>query len=357
MLLRVGRVITGVLALLLAAPAAFPLHSLGPRLAADGCPASAAGAWEGGDRPGDLVPADGAVSVTMCEIPLPYRAPPPQGPVRVRKLTTQVDAMVAELNALPTRDVLEAGLRRSEAAKGRVLGDDLHLGEICTAVGFGTSLSYVVHYAGRRPPAVVLVDRNCGTARYAGRTRFGNPVNAFLGFYLTQLQARPKPVVPPGCAAGLPAAKVDLHRPQGWPRDDVAVNRGPAFGELLPSPLSAAIACRYRADDGVLRLRAQVAVPAGLASVRSLINASTVVRPGTDSPATPPGPGRTGCGMDGIRLPADLDVVWVGDITGAVVEVRVWRAPCRAVHAGRTAGRVPTAELLSRLDAWLGPGP
>ncbi|WP_127935127.1 hypothetical protein [Nonomuraea polychroma] len=120
--------------------------------------------WEDGDRPGALVPADGAVSVTMCELALAtpqwHVGVSPQAPVPVRKLTAQVDAMVAELNALPTREVLEAELRQREAAKGRVLGDDLHIGEVCTAVGYGTSLSFVVHYGDERKPAVVLVDRN-----------------------------------------------------------------------------------------------------------------------------------------------------------------------------------------------------
>ncbi|UBU18523.1 hypothetical protein [Nonomuraea gerenzanensis] len=57
--------------------------------------------------------------------------------------------------------------------------------------------------------------------------------------------------------------------------------------------------------------------------------------------------------MGAVTPPAALDVVWAGDITGAAMGVRVWR-PCPAVHAGLRGGRIPTAELLSRLDAWLG---
>ncbi|MFI7696697.1 hypothetical protein ACIBQ6_47040 [Nonomuraea sp. NPDC049655] len=349
MLLRVGRVVAGVVALVLGASAAFPVNALGPRLGAGGCPVSSAGGWERGDRPGELVPADGAVSVTMCELPLPWSRG--QAAVPVRRLTDGVGAMVSELNGLPTRDALEAELRRRESAKGRVLGDDLHLGEICNMVGYGTSLSFVVHYGNVRRPAVVLVDRNCGTARYAGRTRFGDPSDSFLRRYRAQLEAHPAPAPLPGCAAGLPAADVDLTRPRGWPRDDVAANRGFRWRALLPSPLSAAAACRYRLDGDVLRLRSQARVPDGLESLRSLLNVVTAVDPVT-------GPGGTesvtDCGFGRFTRPAALDVVWVGDVTGAVAEVRVWRAPCRAVYAGTTGGRNPTAELLSRLDAWLG---
>ncbi|MFI7611306.1 hypothetical protein ACIBP6_08820 [Nonomuraea terrae] len=354
MVLRIGGVIAGVFALLFAAPAAFPLHNLGPRLGADGCPTSPDGGWEGGDRPGALVPPDGAVSVTMCELPLATAQRPAGASAPVRKLTTQVDAMVAELNALPTRDVLEAELREREAAKGRVLGDDLHLGEVCTAVGYGTSLSFVVHYGDGRTSAVVLVDRNCGTARYADRTRFGNPSDAFLRRYRAQLEARPKPSALAGCAAELPAADIDLTHARGWPRDDVAANRGPGWRTFLPSPLSAATACRYRLDGDLLRLRAQLRVPDDLVSVRSLINTSTAVNTVTDSGGTENVTNLTDCGLARSTRPTALDVVWVGDHTGAIAEVRIWRAPCQAVYTGSTGGTVPTAQLLSRLDAWLG---
>ncbi|MET7337865.1 hypothetical protein [Nonomuraea sp. NPDC005650] len=357
MLLRVGRVAAGVSALLLAAPSAIPLDSLGPQLGTDECPISPAGGWEAGDRPGELVPADGAVLVTMCEIalPTPHGQVPvsPGAPVPVRKLTTQVDAMVSALNALPTRDVLEADLRRREAAKGRVQEDDLHLGEVCTLVGYGTSLSFVVHYRDKRKPAVVLVNRNCGTARSAGRTRFGDPSDTFLSYYRAQLQAQPKPVVLTDCAAALPAASVDLTRRWGWPRDDIAANRGLGERALLPSPLSAAAACRYRLDGGLLRLQAQVNISDDLVSVRSLINTSTAVNTMTDSGGTERAANLTDCGLNRITQPTALDVAWVGDLTGAIAEVRIWRAPCQAVYAGSTGGKVPTAELLSRLDTWL----
>ncbi|YCK37059.1 hypothetical protein ACNF49_24300 [Actinomadura sp. ATCC 39365] len=311
MLLRVGRVAVSVVALVLAAAAASPLDALGPRPGAGGCPISPAGRWEGGDRPGELVPADGAVSVTMCELPLPHWQG--QTGVPVRRLTAGVGAMVSELNGLPTRDVLESELRRRESAKGRVLGDDLHLGEVCAPVGYGTSLSFVVHYGDVRRPAVVLVDRNCGTARYAGRTRFGNPGDAFLRLYRAQLEARPTPVSLPGCAAELSAADMYLTRP----------------------------ACRYRPDGDVLRLRARTRVPDDLESVRSLINVATAVNTVTDRGGTESVTNATDCGLGRFTRPAALDVVWVGDTTGAIAEVWVWRAPCRAVYAGSTGGRIP----------------
>ncbi|MEU1389289.1 MULTISPECIES: hypothetical protein [unclassified Nonomuraea] len=241
MLLRVGRVVAGVVALVLAASAAFPVNALGPRLGAGGCPISAAGGWERGDRPGELVPADGAVSVTMCELPLPSSQG--QAAVPVRRLTAGVGAMVSELNALPTRDVLEAELRRRESAKGRVLGDDLHLGEVCTLVGHGTSLSFVVQYGDVRRPAVVLVDRNCGTARYAGRTRFGDPSDAFLRRYRAQLEARPAPVSP-----GRPRHGVGRRHHR---RD----RRGAGLARALPG--------RVRRIDGHQDPHGGVAVPPG----------------------------------------------------------------------------------------------
>jgi hypothetical protein len=87
-----------------------------------------------------------------------------------------------------------------------------------------------------------------------------------------------------------------------------------------------------------------------------LINISTAVHTVTDSRGTERVTNQTDCGLVRFARPTALDVVWVGDATGAVAEVRIWRAPCQAVYAGPTGDKVPTTELLSRLDSWLGRG-
>ncbi|NRQ39002.1 hypothetical protein HII36_45360 [Nonomuraea sp. NN258] len=350
MFLRAGWIVVGIVALLLSVSAAVPADVVGPPRGADGCPtALGRGGWRG-DWPGPLVPAGEAVSVTMCELVL-GAGDEPDRPGPARKLTARVEAMVAELNLLRTREELAAELRAREAAKGRVLSGDLHLGQACTMIGYGSELSFVVHYAGGRPPAVVLIDRNCGTATSAGRTRFGDPSDTFLAHYRRQLESRAGSVPSPQCAARLPAAGVD---PEVMPRDDVAANRGLRRREFLPSPLAAVTVCRYRLDGDVLRLTSDARVPGPLDLTRALLEAAA-------SPTVPDGRARgpeayTECGApEWTGGPVtDLDVLRAADATGAIAEVRVWRQPCQAVSSGLASGLILGPDLRDRLDVWLG---
>lgn len=275
-------VVVMAVALMLGAVAAAPtaVVSPGPPAGADGCPTSWPGAWGIIDRPGPLVPAREVVAVTLCEL----ITGPPVRQGGARRLTGGAAEVVAVLNAMPTRRQLEARLRARERAAGRTLPEDLHLGEACTLVGYGDEVSFAVHYRGG-PPAVVLMNRNCGTAHHAGRTRFldGGPIDAFLRLYRAQVARPPATIAAPTCPTTLTAGQLDIS----------TADRGPADG--------------------------------------------------------------TGCGDPGRLVQVtDLDTVWVADVTGAVAEVRIRRAPCQAVHRAGRGGLVPKPELLEQLDSWLG---
>ncbi|WP_214319949.1 hypothetical protein [Nonomuraea sediminis] len=314
---------------LLASPASRPEIHRG------GCPGAWVPDWGIRDRPGDFLPSGPVTSVTYCELIL--EPGPHQGEARV--LTTGAAEVAALLNAMPTREELEARIRAQESAAGRPITGELHLGEICPLIAYDRRGSFVVRYEDGSS-AVILLDPNCGTAYYDGRTRFlGNaPVDTFLDLYRRQL-ARAHPAVPaPACPSRAgPAGST--------PRDDIARNRGTSR-TFLPSPLAAATACRYGPDG---RLTRQRTITGDLEPLRTLITVETPSSPG-DTKSLLNG---TRCSMDG-SSPTALDTIWVTDATGATAEIRVWRAPCLAVLYGGSAPLVPGRALLERLDTVLG---
>jgi hypothetical protein len=99
------------------------------------------------DTPGELVPF-GANAVTRCDTPLGSTAPTVAPP---RVLTANVDAFVRLLNTLPAAPADQA----------------------CLRVAFATQLSFVFTFdpPTRRPPLVVVVDRNCAALVTAERVR------------------------------------------------------------------------------------------------------------------------------------------------------------------------------------------
>ncbi|MEV8515087.1 hypothetical protein [Dactylosporangium sp. NPDC051484] len=305
-----------------ASPAAIPEP---PELDAAHCPVT----WPGGvgtaDRPGPLVPADGVVSVTLCE--LPGAMPSWIEPTPPRVLTARADEIVAAMNALPS------------AADGN--GN-------CTLTAFPTEMSLVVSYAGRAPVAVPL-DRNCGTAGADGRTRriistdgtHPAVVDTFLARYREQLAAATSPaaVKTPACAAALSPADIEVRTRADEPRDDFARNRGGA-DTFAPSALVEVRACRYRTSPDGLRLATQHAQRQNLTAFHDLVNAATQRVTDTSDCATAGGP-------------TAIDVVWLADATGAVAELRVPRQPCPEFRRAGSPGLVPPPQLLTQLDHWL----
>ncbi|MEU4328674.1 hypothetical protein [Nonomuraea dietziae] len=200
---------------------------------------------------------------------------------------------------------------------------------------------------------MVLLDRNCGTARHDGRTRLlrGKPIDTFKAFHRRQQAVGAASVPTPSCPAGFAAVRLDIDRPRDFPRDDVARDRGEE-GPLLPSPLAAVTACRYRAEKDRFVLARERSVRADLERDRSLLNAATDAETVKDEGGGLLEVNHSPCVRDG--LPSRVDVVWAADVTGAVAETRVWRGRCEAVFAGTVLGVVAERALLSRLDAWLG---
>lgn len=305
------------------------------------------------DKPGPLVPADGALSVTLCELPTDLSGGATASPGTVpraqdapRTLTLRAGELVTALNRLRTREQL-----------AEQLGQPHELG--CTLIGFGENLSLVVTYADRDPMAVLL-DRNCGTATADGRTRYmsgteqSHPalLDGFLELYREQLAATTNPatVKAPACAASLSQQDVNGFTSASEPRDGIARNRGGADA-YLPNALVEVTTCRYAVTGGKLQLTKQHSQRNDLEPVRDLLNNATTVRNSTDGNGTQTVTNLSECR---IETPiSKLDIVWIADTTGAVSEVRISRAPCPEVRRSGMGGLVPQPELIGQLDHWL----
>ncbi|MBB5869733.1 hypothetical protein F4553_003112 [Allocatelliglobosispora scoriae] len=295
------------------------------------------------DKPGALVP-DGALSVSLCELPLDPAAGTVPTP---RTVTLRPGELVAALNALPTKEEV--------AAK---LGQPFNHG--CTMIGFAEDLSLVLTYADRAQVTVAL-DRNCGTAIADGRTRFMSGsskfsptlLDGFVGLYREQLAASTDAatVQAPACPATLTQAAVSGMTANTDARDGIARNRG-SVDVFAPSALVEVRACRYLAGSGgTLKLTAQHAERSAAPAVRDLLNEATKVRENTDAEGGSTVTNLAGCAVD-VAI-GSLDVIWIADATGAVSEVRVLRAPCAEVRRAGMGGLVVLPELAGQLDGWL----
>jgi hypothetical protein len=315
-----------------------------PPLGADGCPTSwPQMGWGIADHPGPLVPVDGAISVTLCELQAIPDTRMKAAPAR--KLTWQVADMVAVLNALPDRATMEKRIRDREAEAGRKPPSDMHLGETCSLVGYVTNQSLVVHYPDRTPVAVLL-DQSCGTAHADGRTRFTDPwpVAAFQRLYRQQLAGTTSPssIKTPACPSTLNPMEIAARNLDAEPRDDIRSNRA-ATDPFLPSPLVAVTVCSYAIDGSQLHRATQVSLRANVEPLRGLINTATTVQTVTDERGTTSVTNMADCAA----APTRLTSVWVADATGAVAELRILLEPCQAVTIAAKGWFAPEPQLLT----------
>jgi hypothetical protein len=335
---------------LLARPAAngAPLSlPASPPVNAAGCPTVANPQPSTSDVPGRLVPT-GAVAATLCErtnevgaAPTPSASPGSAGghPIRSRTLTSAVDELVAHLNSLPNR----AQWAAQQASEGNVSRE-----LVCTLMGFPTDLSVAMRYPDGST-TVVWLDRNCGTASAGGRTRYGTVLDVFLPLYHAQVAAATKPdaIPDPKCPGHLAVDRITTGDLASAPRDELGDYRagGAAF---LAFPIAKVGACRYdrTASGFTLRQGKQVA---GSEQIRAVFNAAVPAKTAKD--ATP----SAAC-MDQPGVRADvIDVVSSVDNAGLTADLLVLRTPCAAVFQLGRGGVVPTPQLLTRLDGWLGP--
>ncbi|MFI6477582.1 hypothetical protein ACIBH1_06610 [Nonomuraea sp. NPDC050663] len=124
------------------------------------CPTTWPARWAYGPEPGPLVPAEGVVSATLCELGVTRREG--REPDRRRIIEGDASRLVEVLNELPPVDT--TGVRA------------------CSQVGFSHELSILVRYDDGTG-ALVYLDRNCRTAERDGRTRRldASVVATFLG--------------------------------------------------------------------------------------------------------------------------------------------------------------------------------
>ena len=300
-------------------------------LDADGCPTRPQALKDmRGDAPGRLVDPGGVTAVTLCERAGAKRTDYPPDFGKPRKLTTKLSEMVTALNALPDRAAAQAQTGEPMPASYQE----------CAAVDFFANFAMSVKYPDRT--VVVLLDRNCRLAFAGGRTRYGlpSPIDTFLGFYREQLAASAGPVPDRPCPGAIDPARLDGRTSANEPFDGIGRNRGDN-GPYLPSPLSAITICRY--DKA--RLVAHKTMRASLGAAQEWLNSSIGSKQTSE------------CGNpnnDGWQ-PTALDTLWVADATGAVSEIRVWRAPCAALRAIYFDGYVAPPGLLAQLDGWLKP--
>jgi hypothetical protein len=173
-------------------------------------------------------------------------------------------------------------------------------------------------------------------------------VDAFLDLYRAQLASATSParVPTPACPATYSLTRLDPFHADGLPVDDVGPDRGDdrranrLYQQLLPSPLAAVAVCGYHGTASrTYALSSSKTSRNDLGPVRDLINTSAPSQPNRG------GSGSECSGADSAgRVYAGADalvVILAADVTGAVVEMRVWRGP--ACRSTRTAlGSIPT---------------
>lgn len=268
------------------------------------------------DSPGQFVPA-GAVDATLC---------PTGGDPML--LTRGVGQLVDTLNTLPPLD------------------PD---GIACVAVLVPNpdGPTVVLRYPdGAAIP--VFVQWPCGVSMAGERTRLGNPVEAFRDLHRAQVAVTTDPasIATPACPDRLQPVTSDSGPSDRIERYHVPYTNDPA----LPSPLVAAVACRY-APDGqgggelvnshpdrgdLTGLRAALEATFGPADRDTASCASAVDTMGDAVP----------------------DVIRVADATGGTRGFWVYTpaagAPCPAAFGGPPA-MVPEPALTDYLDRVLGP--
>ncbi|GIH03884.1 hypothetical protein Rhe02_19510 [Rhizocola hellebori] len=327
-----------------------------PQLDENGCPTTwPADSWGVIDKPGQLVPADGAASVTLCE--LAVRQEPIAKPAGPRKLTSNVAGLIGALNSLPDKETMENRIFDRETAAGRQPSrGDIRLGEACTLVGYPVMRSLVVSYPNQRP-SVVLFDQNCGTAHSNGRTRFTDPdpVGSFKRYYREQLAAATptQSIRNPECSSSLDGQAIVRGELAAEPADGIAANRSEERDPFLPSPLVAVTVCAYTAGaDGKLVLGTARSTRGNLEPLRALVNDALTVQTTTDERGTTSVTNLAQCQ----QAPTAMYSIHLADATAAVSEVRIVVTPCQVVLRNGMGGFVLQQELRSAVEALLAGG-
>jgi hypothetical protein len=266
----------------------------------------------GEDTPGPLV-RNGAVDATLCR---------PDSPPML--LTTGMDRLVAALNELVHTNPEEVA---------------------CTLLPIDNGPSLVLRYPDGSSTAV-FVDYNCGGVMADGRTRYGDPLSTFRELHRAQLAAETDPatIPTPQCPETLPPIDMD-----SGPRDTIDRYGVPYTDDPpLPSPLVAAVSCRYVPDrDGGGRLVTSSEDRGDLTALWHAVNATF------DEATLEHSSCASAIDTMGAALP---DLLVVADATGQSAEVWVFStaagAPCLAAFFGPPAMR-PKPELVAYLDRML----
>lgn len=271
------------------------------------------------DSPGPLVP-DGAADATLCR-----RDGDPM------LLTSRVGELVDALNALPPLDS----------------GEQVSCEDIGLTPETRGGHTIVLRYPDGSTVAVFM-EWTCGVSMAGERTRLGMPLDTFRDLHRSQLAAETDPalIATPECPDRFEPVTLDSFPQDGIERYSVPGTDDPA----LPSPLVAAVACRYAPDgQGGGGLVDSSADRGDLAGLREALEA-------TFGPADFD---HSSC-VSAVDNMGDAvpDLIWVADATGGVREFWVYvpaaGAPCPAAFAGRPAAAAEP-ELTSYLDRVLGP--
>ncbi|HEX6869459.1 MAG TPA: hypothetical protein VF163_00040, partial [Micromonosporaceae bacterium] len=229
-----------------------PASSLG----LDGCPMPGTSPEPDAahDRDGAFIPT-GAVRVTLCQTVIDPTDPRVHSRLAVsRVLYDSVPQLIDQLNSMPSI----AGLKWIGQGTGvrppQPRADQFSCVDRNRAT---TDLSLVLRYPSRAP-VVVWLDRNCGSATYDGRTRYGLRQTLAVFFALIRAQraalAEPRDLRALACPASMSAAELDRRTLVGQGRDDIAEVRSDG-DPFLPSPVAAVTLCRYVEGTGGMALR------------------------------------------------------------------------------------------------------
>jgi hypothetical protein len=220
--------------------------------------------------------------------------------------------------------------------------------------------SVIVLAAPDRTTQVIQLNLACGAVANGQQERADVRATAdtFYALYREQVAATIKPdsIEPAVCADQLVGNQLmppDGGRGQVYdaPRDDIlrdAHDTNWMPGEsALPSPLATATLCRYlKTTGGLLRLELTWNGHTDLEQLRSDVN-QIYQRPN--------GPGQqTSCMEYRFKSPqiTTVDVLWLTDVTGRALEVRIARKPCAGVK-----GTIPLPALTTTVDRLLGTAP
>lgn len=282
--------------------------------------------------PSGRLAAPGAFAVTLCVYPFSTpgeRAPKPMA--EGITLTRGADRLLDTLDRLPPGPESDP---------------------VCTLMGLPT-FQLILAYRDR-PPAPIDLEFNCDIAssRSAIRSDAGKALNTFARLYREQAAATvdPRTLKAPGCPVRMEASGV--FAPSLADRSvDRVIQSFLDSAEVVPAPLAVAAFCRYDRSGESLRLARQVSVRADLKPLRSILDKAFTSA--TDPSRTDSSEAEALMDCQERTTPSRLDIVWTVDVTGAVQERRVLRAPCAAVIRRGFGRFAPGPALIALLDRLL----